>query len=178
MYKIYCKHIFVYISPCCFNRGSSFVTEVFPQKKREKKRKKMSPANWGACYRSFSATLSGREKDFSNWFALNSRKGRKRGHDAPKLDQPPAGSDHRRGRPRPGYPSKGLRERTNQSARCLPSGRRSSFPSPRSQESNQGLWGCWRRQWEASHTTSIRTECYFSSLLHWRRVRPHEAGWV
>lgn len=135
----------------------------------------MSPANWGACYRSFSATLSGREKDFSNWFALNSRKGRKRGHDAPKLDQPPAGSDHRRGRPRPGYPSKGLRERTNQSARCLPSGRRSSFPSPRSQESNQGLWGCWRRQWEASHTTSIRTECYFSSLLHWRRVRPHEA---
>lgn len=56
MYKIYCKHIFVYIFPCYFNWDSSFVTEVFPEKTK-KKRKNVpcelrhfvtTPSVWGS----------------------------------------------------------------------------------------------------------------------------------
>lgn len=55
MYIIYCEHIFVYIFPCYFNWDSSFVTEVFPRKKKTKKKKRESPLRTEAlCDSSFS----------------------------------------------------------------------------------------------------------------------------
>lgn len=105
MYIIYCKHIFVYIFP--FNWDSSFVTEVFFQKKKE--RKKYPLQTEALCF-SPPVRLSGWKTDFSYWFALKTKtgKGRKARFVVPKLDQPlwwisPASSKHRGGFPGPGW---------------------------------------------------------------------------
>lgn len=75
MYIIYCKHIFVYIFPCCFNWDSSFVTDVFPRKKKKTKDKE-SPANWGTLFKLLQWTTWRRTLSDLHW-KPRTEKGRK-----------------------------------------------------------------------------------------------------
>lgn len=199
MYIIYCEHIFVYIFPCYFKGDSSFVTEVFHKKK--KKKKIISPANWGTLLQLCQWEAQWTKRDFSYWFALKKISGRagtqlwcsNAWHAT--LTNSPASLKHRT-MPDPGWlPFKMAQkaDKSNSHGQNVPAGGWSSFPSLETGPAQSRI-----RDWESvaasanweedDDVKSVVTSCCrkpeskltalsFLTRPHWLRVCSREADY-